>query len=145
MKHHLRIRKDGVIEWLAPPPVPFKIQKQTRTRFSEIVPSNHVKCVLFRILRFVFGETGRVSDWTRSWCCLWHGEILQGPHKGETMESGLRCVLLEWEKHMWVDNGDLEKALEQSRTNWIKFLKDYGNTTVGLSYEYRPYGKKEMN
>lgn len=87
-----------MIEWLAPPPVPFMIKKQTRERFSEIVPRNTVKRMLFRLLRFIFGETGRVSEWTRRWACFWHAEILIGPHKGETMDSGLRYVLLEWEK-----------------------------------------------
>jgi hypothetical protein len=100
-QHHLRIRKDGVIEWLAPPPVPFKIKNQTRQRFSEILPVNPVLYMAFRILRKIFGETGRVSDWTRSWLCKWRATILLGPHKGETMDSGLRGVLLEWEKTIW--------------------------------------------
>lgn len=103
MKYQLRIRKDGVIEWLAPPPVPFKVQNQTRKRFSEIIPLNPVKRALFRFLRLVFGETGRVSDWTRDWACYWHCKILLGPHKGETMDSGLRCVLLEWEKEKFCE------------------------------------------
>lgn len=127
MKHHLKIRNDGMIEWLAPPPVPFKIKKQTKERFSEIVPRNPVKRMLFRLLRSIFGETGRVSQWTREWACYWHCEILLGQHKGETMDSGLRCVLLEWEKEKWANKEDVElsAALEQSRINWIQFLKDY--------------------
>jgi len=95
MKHQIRIRRDGFIECLGE--LPFKTVNQTRRRFSEILPRNPVKRLAFRLLRKLFGETGRVSDYTRSWVCVWKAEILLGPHKGETMESGLRCVLIDWE------------------------------------------------
>jgi len=100
-KHTIKIRKDGVIEWLAPSPIPFPILSQSKIRYSEIIPRNPVKRALFRLLRLCFGETGRVSEWTRGWRCVWHAEILLGPHKGETMESGLRGVLLEFERERW--------------------------------------------
>lgn len=98
MKHTLILRRDGRIEWLAPPPFPLKIEKRTRQRFSEIVPANPVKRAVFRLLRKLFGEEGRVSDWTRRWLCVWTATILIGPHKGEAFTHPLREWCLEFER-----------------------------------------------
>jgi hypothetical protein len=37
----------------------------------KIIPSNLCLRVCFYILRIGFGEAGIVSDWTRSWRCIW--------------------------------------------------------------------------
>lgn len=58
--HHLKLRRDGRIEFLNPPP--FKVVVASKKRFSEIVPVRFLPRVAFRILRFVFGEQGVVSD-----------------------------------------------------------------------------------
>ena len=97
MKHQIRIRRDGFIEWLAPPPVPFKVEKQTKVRYSEIVPLNPFLCIAFRVLRFLFGESGRVSEFTRSWKCVWLAHILIGEHKDEAQVSQYRDALITWE------------------------------------------------
>lgn len=106
MKHYvMRIRRDGVTEWLTMPPgLNLPVLKQTRQRYSEILPVNPVKRLVFRLLRWVFGENGWVSEWTRGWVCYWRAEILLGPGKGRTMENGLRCVLIEWEHDQWAMN-----------------------------------------
>jgi hypothetical protein len=103
MKHTIILTKTGRIQWLSPPPFPLKIEKRTRQRFSEIVPANQLKRVAFRLLRRVFGEEGRVADWTRSWLCRWHAEILIGKHKGETFEHGLRACCLEFEREKFCE------------------------------------------
>ncbi len=101
--HHLRIRSDGVLEWLSPPPVPFKIGRQTKRRFSEIVPSNPFLFVAFRIIRAVFGEgKGRVPEFTRKWPCVWRGTILLESHAGETMTSRNRQAIIDWEHEKFV-------------------------------------------
>lgn len=106
MKHHMRVRKDGVIEWLSPPPgfsIPFL--KQTRTRFSEILPVNPFLYAAFRMLRFVFGENiGRIPTWTRTWPCLWRCQILLGPGQGKTRISTDRKELISWEHDRWALN-----------------------------------------
>lgn len=54
-------------------------------RASHVEPDNSTLRVVFHVLRFVFGETGIVSDFTRRWRCLWRvntapvgGPILTG-------------------------------------------------------------------
>jgi|GEM_PF-5897525 hypothetical protein len=102
MKHTILINKrTGMIEWLAPPPFKVPVRKQTRQRFSEIIPLHPLPRLLFRILRAVFGEQGRVAVWTRNWLCVWIGIILQGPHRGETYISCFRGRIIEWEKERW--------------------------------------------
>ena len=95
------LRKDGTIEWLHPPPFPLAVRQVSRQRFSEILPVNPVKRAAFRVLRRLFGETGRVAAWTRSWAVLWRAEILIGPRRGATRTSGIRAVLLDWEENQW--------------------------------------------
>lgn len=97
MKHQIRIRADGYLEWLSPPPMPLKLEKQTRVRYSEITPLNPWLCIAFRTLRFLFGEKGRVSDWTRSWKVVWLAHILMGEHKDEAQVSQYRDALITWE------------------------------------------------
>lgn len=101
----LRIKKDGTIEWLVPPPFPVPVVNQTKQRFSEIVPTDPLRCLAFRILRKLFGETGRVSDWTRSWRCLWTGRILTGRWRGSEFISPFRAAVLEWEHSKWEHDG----------------------------------------
>lgn len=97
MKHQLRIRRDGFIEFLTAPPIPLKLEKQTRVRYSEITPLNPWLCIAFRLIRFLFGENGRVSDWTRGWQCIWMAHILMGEHKDEAQVSQYRDALITWE------------------------------------------------
>jgi len=114
MKHTVKINKrTGQISWLTAPPFKVTTEHTVRQRFSEIVPSNPMPRLWFRILRFVFGESGRVAEWTRSWLVSWRGEILQGPHKGETRESGVREFIIEWEyeKFSTTQHKGLEKIV----------------------------------
>jgi hypothetical protein len=101
--HTLIIRRDGRIEFLAPPPFPLKLDRVKRERFSEIVPLDPVKRVAFRVLRKLFGERGKVAAWTRRWLCIWTGHILIGPHRGEEFISPFRQAVLDWEKEKFCE------------------------------------------
>jgi hypothetical protein len=104
-QYPMRLRRDGVIEWLSPPPgFNIPVLKQTKTRFSEIIPVNPFLHLAFRVLRLCFGEYGRVGNWTRTWTVVWRCSILLGPGKGRTKESGLRSVLINWEHDQWAMN-----------------------------------------
>lgn len=65
-----------------------------RQRASHILPVNRVKRAFFTALRTVFGERGRVAEWTRSWVGPWLGVILA---TGETYTHQSRRVVLDWE------------------------------------------------
>ena len=43
----------------------------SKQRLSHIEPTNAVKRWAFHRLRRLFGDEGRVSDWTRRWRCQW--------------------------------------------------------------------------
>jgi hypothetical protein len=45
--------------------------KVATRRASHIEPLYPVSRVLFHLLRKLFGETGRVAEWTRHWDVLW--------------------------------------------------------------------------
>lgn len=100
MQRQVKInRRTGTLEFLHHPG--FDVGKTTRSRFSEIVPVKPWLRVPFRILRLLFGDTGRMSAWTRIWKCRWRLEILQGKHRGAWFESNSRQWLLDREKEIW--------------------------------------------
>lgn len=103
MKHLVRIKPDGTLEFLGPPPDGLRLPEQTRRRFSEIVPCHRWPWhrLAFRVIRFLFGDTGKAAEWTRRWQCLWVCTILEGRHKGEQRWSWERRVLIEWERGIW--------------------------------------------
>lgn len=96
-KHQLLIKKDGTIAWLTPPPFTVPGRK-TRRRYSEITPTSACLFVAFRILRFLFGETGRVAAWTRTWPCHWTLKVLD---TGYTEHSRSRQALIEREHELF--------------------------------------------
>jgi hypothetical protein len=105
MKTHTVLinKRTGMIEWLAPPPFKVPVKHQTKQRFSEIVPTDPIRCFAFRLLRFTFGEEGKVAAFTRRWLCIWTGRILIGPHRGEEMTSPFRQAVLDWEKEKFCE------------------------------------------
>lgn len=99
MKYQGKIKRDGTIEFLGEAPPGW--QPTRKQRFSEIVPVHPVKRLAFRALRWMFGEQGRVSDWTRRWRCRWEATILMGRTKGTRRRSEDRAFLLHWEQQVW--------------------------------------------
>lgn len=67
----------------------------TRKRASSVVPVNRFKRAGFLGLRCLFGERGRVAEWTRTWTGPWTGRILA---TGETFTAQSRRVVLKWEQ-----------------------------------------------
>lgn len=65
-----------------------------RRRVSHIVPVNRFKRAAFHALRIMFGESGRVSDWTRSWRGPWLTRLV-GSTRTFVHQSRSACV--EWE------------------------------------------------
>jgi len=105
MKYRGKIKADGTIEFLGYPPPGMELPAGiVRRRFSEIIPVNPVKRAVFRGLRWMFGEEGRVSDWTRAWSGPWEGRILLGPARGRRIRGLYRWELLRWEQHIWRNN-----------------------------------------
>ena len=43
----------------------------TVQRASHVEPISFPLRIVFHLLRAVFGEEGKISDWTRSWDCFW--------------------------------------------------------------------------
>lgn len=97
MKHNILIRRDGTMCWLTAPPIHLAGSITTK-RFSEIVPRNPALRLAFRALRKVFGETGKVSDWTRSWHCMWRMTVLE---TGFTDYSMDRASLITQERELF--------------------------------------------
>jgi hypothetical protein len=63
-------------------------------RVSHIWPVHPVKRIAFRLLRALFGERGRVAQWTRQWQGPWQAIIID---TGETFVHQSRRVCLDWE------------------------------------------------
>lgn len=72
----------------------------SRSRFSEIVPVRWSLLTLFRALRYIFGETGAVSEWTRSWPCSWRMTVLS---TGHTEYGNDRLALIEREHAIFAE------------------------------------------
>lgn len=102
MKYRIRIKPDGSMEFLGDPPPGFPLHERVRRRFSEVVPARPDLFILFRILRLFFGETGRVSNWTRRWPVHWVCIIHDGPRRGTFRFSWNRQELLKWEEQVWM-------------------------------------------
>lgn len=101
MKYQLKIKADGTMEFLGEPPPGFPVHEVKRDRFSEIVPVPWRLFIAFRVLRFLFGEKGRVSRWTRRWHCEWECTILRGQSRGLVRWDWDREQLIKWEKQVW--------------------------------------------
>ena len=65
-------------------------------RVSYILPANPVLRLMFKILREVFGDNGKIADWTRRWKCAWVVKI--GSSKWSEFKD--RQKALEFERAM---------------------------------------------
>ena len=59
----------------------FMDDSSTVNRASNIEPVFLPLRMAYRLLRYQFGDKGRVSDWTRTWACLWRVNLapIEGP------------------------------------------------------------------
>lgn len=110
MKYRLKIKRDGTLEFLGEPPPKLVLPGvTTRQRFSEIVPVYGPLRLVFRALRFLFGEQGSVAEWTRQWECEWLCLILIGPMRGAWATCNNRQLLVDWEQALWKLKGTLRR------------------------------------
>lgn len=102
MTHRVVIDENGMLSCLHNDAVPMhELGTVTTTRLSHIVPLFLPKRAVFRLLRLMFGERGRVADWTRSWRGPWHVSIL-ATGAWSVFEKRADCVA--WEIQQINDN-----------------------------------------
>jgi len=66
-----------------------------KVRASVIVPDSFIKRAWFKLLRRVFGDDGRVAQWTRHWKGPWTVVILS---TGQTHTALHREECIRWEE-----------------------------------------------
>lgn len=94
--HRLILRPDGTMRWLEPPP--FKVTGRVkRERFSHIRPCNPVLLAAFLLLRWAFGEKGKVYDFTKRWPCRWKMTVIETRFTAES-DNREELITLEREK-----------------------------------------------
>lgn len=84
---------DGTCEFLDN--LPFSLGPRRIRRVSQILPINMSKRMTFLFLRLIFGENGKVADWTRTWHGPWQATLLCN---GRQFISQERSVCLMWER-----------------------------------------------
>lgn len=85
----------------AAPASPVEGKLIARRRVGRVEPERLSLRVLFRALRFCFGDEGRVAAATRRWRCLWRADLrLSGgpllhcfPTRHQAVEAELRWLL----------------------------------------------------
>lgn len=67
--------------------------RATTRRASVVEPVALWRRVAFRLLRWAFGDRGRVAAWTRRWRGQWRVQVLDGPSLGthDTREQAIRA------------------------------------------------------
>lgn len=96
--HAVTFNHDGTINYLGDDPLGLPLTRKKVKRFSHVVPTQPLKRVAFRVLRMVFGERGRVAEWTRQWHGPWIG-IIVGSRRRFVHAS--RRVVIAWEHEQW--------------------------------------------
>ena len=74
-------------------------------RASHVEPASRDQRIAFHILRFLFGSQGRVSEWTRTWRCLWRVNtkpvgvpILTWKHQGSSAPWANQKIAMWWNR-----------------------------------------------
>jgi hypothetical protein len=97
MEASIFINRDGNISSIGD--IPQELEQAVvgtvkRQRASNILPVNRFKRALFLALRAVFGERGKVAEFTRQWQGPWICFLFA---TGETFVAQSRRVCLQWE------------------------------------------------
>lgn len=92
-ERELFIGYNGHIVSIGDPPLEMEGER-SRKRVSNILPVNRFKRVAFLALRALFGERGRVAEWTRRWHGPWTSYLFA---TGETFTHQSRRVCVRWE------------------------------------------------
>lgn len=67
-----------------------------RSRASHVWPCHPLKRAIFRILRFIFGERGRIAEWCRGWHGPWEVRFTDRP-RVVVFKHPSRRVCIAWE------------------------------------------------
>ncbi len=76
---------DGTVHCVADPTIDLEeLGEVTLRRASHVLPLSPPLQFVFKGLRALFGEKGRVANWTRSWKCHWVVDLSPsgGPYLG---------------------------------------------------------------
>ena len=97
MSLRLVVNEDGTIEQIVSEDMLRLDGAETVKRASNVLPFGITKQIVFKALRRVFGDKGRVSDWTRRWRGPHVVDVIDGPLLGPfgSREEALRCEV-EW-------------------------------------------------
>jgi hypothetical protein len=90
----LSIRPDGSVQYIDPAASQLVTGKATKRRASHVLPVGRIRRAAFILLRWCFGETGAVAEWTRGWNCRWLVQIVDGPTAGP---FNARQAAIDWE------------------------------------------------
>lgn len=97
------IRPDGSVEMLAVDMAsPFVSMGEgvRKRRASHITPTCLKLKLWFKLLRWVFGDSGRVGEWTRRWVCAWTVDLR--PSGGPVIDGFMsRRKAIDFE-HRWL-------------------------------------------
>lgn len=68
----------------------------TTRRASHVLPCNPFKRAMFKALRALFGEHGRVADFCRNWRCRWQVSFAEEPGRVVfTHDERAECITWE--------------------------------------------------
>jgi hypothetical protein len=101
-RHVVRIKRSGDIAIIADRRLAglTRLGPASQRRASHVLPVQWWKRLAFRILRWTFGEEGRISNWTRSWSGQWIADM--GPSRGPVLGPFTqRCDAIDAEV-MWL-------------------------------------------
>ena len=93
MKTVINIMEDGTAESLGSVDIP-DVEVIRKIRVSTIQPAHPVKRAWFKLLRLVFGDSGRVAEYTRQFSGAWVVTILRS---GQAMTFETRSACIKWE------------------------------------------------
>ena len=106
MKDHIVfVTPDGRMDSIGDFPIEFQQgAKVSKKRVSLVIPVDPTKRVIFRLIRIIAGDDGKLAAWTRTWRGPWISVILA---TGETFKHHQRSACIQWER------GRLEQLREQ--------------------------------
>lgn len=90
----IHIHADGSVHTLSVK-LAKKLGPHTKHRASHVEPVNRIKRAAFHGLRRLFGEDGRVGNWTRHWLGPW--QVRFPGDKAASFTHGLRGFCIAWE------------------------------------------------
>lgn len=95
----LHISTDGTVRFVAEPTalrIAEGLGEIKSRRASRIVPACPRRRLAFQILRVIFGDSGRVATWTRTWQGPWEVRFTDSPSR-VSFSHASRAECLKWE------------------------------------------------